>query len=49
MKPGYRDVWTGPELPAHNKYGDPLRPGDYLAVLKIDGFSKRLEYPVTIE
>jgi hypothetical protein len=49
MKPGFRDEHMGPEFPAHTKYGDPLPPGEYLAVLEIQGLSQRLEYPVTVE
>jgi hypothetical protein len=49
MKPGYREESSGPDFPAHTKYGDPLPPGEYLAVLEIQGLSQRLEYPVTVE
>jgi hypothetical protein len=49
MKPGFRAEWSGPAFPAHTKYGDPLPPGEYLAVLEIRGLSQRLEYPVTVE
>jgi hypothetical protein len=49
MKPGYREDSSGPDFPAHTKYGDPLPPGEYLAVLEIQGLSHRLEYPVTVE
>jgi hypothetical protein len=49
MQPGYRDVSSGPSFPARTKYGKALRPGDYLAVLAIDGLSERLAYPVTVE
>jgi hypothetical protein len=49
MKPGYREESSGPHFPAHTKYGDPLPPGEYLAVLEIQGLSQRLKYPVTVE
>lgn len=49
MEPGFRGESSGPEFPAHTKYGDPLPPGEYLAVLEIEGLSERLEYPVTVE
>jgi hypothetical protein len=49
MRPGYREVSSGPDFPAHTKYGDPLPPGEYLAVVEIQGLSQRLEYPVTVE
>ena len=48
MPPGYRDDYRGPDFPARTKYGEPLPPGEYLAVLEIRGLSQRLEYPVTI-
>jgi len=48
MEPGYRDVSSGPSFYARTKYGEPLRPGDYLAVFDIHGRSERLEYPVTV-
>jgi hypothetical protein len=46
--PGYRDEYNGPDFYARTKYGDPLPPGEYLAVLDIIGLSQRLEYPVTV-
>lgn len=49
MKPGFREESSGPDFPAHTKHGEPLPPGDYLAVLEIDGLSHRLDYPVTVE
>ena len=48
MPPGYREEYRGPDFFAQTKYGDPLPPGDYLAVLDIRGLSQRLEYPVTV-
>ena len=48
MRPGYRNEYRGPDFFARTKYGDPLPPGDYLAVLDIRGLTQRLEYPVTI-
>lgn len=48
MPPGYRNEHRGPDFFARTKYGDPLPPGDYLAVLDIKGLSKRLEYPVRV-
>jgi hypothetical protein len=48
MKPGFHEEYSGPAFPAHTKYGDPLPPGNYLAVLEIRGLSQRLEYPVTV-
>jgi hypothetical protein len=49
MKPGFREVFSGPVFVAHTKYGDPLPPCEYLAALEIQGLSQRLEYPVTVE
>lgn len=49
MKPGYHDESSGPGFPAYTKYGDPLPPGEYLAVPEIQGLSERLQYPVTVE
>ena len=48
MPPGYRDEYQGPEFFARTKYGKPLPPGEYLAVLNIRGLTQRLEFPVTI-
>lgn len=48
MPPGYREEYDGPTFFARTMYGDPLPPGDYLAVLDIRGLSHRLEYPVTV-
>jgi hypothetical protein len=48
MPPGYREEYRGPDFFARTKYGDPLPPGEYLAVLDIRGLSHRLEYPVTV-
>jgi hypothetical protein len=48
MPPGYRDEYRGPDFFARTKFGEPLPPGEYLAVLDIRGLSQRLEYPVTI-
>lgn len=49
MRPGFREESSGPDFPALTRYGDPLPPGEYLAVLEIQGLSQRLEYPVTVE
>jgi hypothetical protein len=49
MQPGFRDEWLGPAFPAHTKFGDPLAPGEYLAVLEIQGLSQSLRYPVTVQ
>lgn len=48
MSPGFADRWDGPGFIAANKFGEPLPPGEYLAVLDTDGRSTRLSYPVTI-
>lgn len=48
MPPGYREEYEGPDFVARTKHGDPLPPGEYLAVLDIEGLSQRLEYPVTV-
>ena len=48
MPPGYQEEYRGPDFFARTKYGDPLPPGEYLAVLDIRGLSQRLEYPVTV-
>jgi hypothetical protein len=48
MPPGYHDEFGGPGFFARTKYGEPLPPGEYLAVLAIRGISQRLEYPVTV-
>jgi len=49
MPPGFREESRGPDFPAHTKFGEPLPPGEYLAVLEIEGLSHRLSYPVTVE
>ena len=49
MAPGFREESDGREFPAHTKFGEPLPPGEYLAVLEIEGLSERLSYPVTVE
>jgi hypothetical protein len=49
MPPGFRGESRGPDFPAHTKFGEPLPPGEYLAVLEIEGLSQRLSYPVTVE
>lgn len=48
MPPGYRQEYGGPDFVARTKYGDPVPPGEYLAVLDIEGLSHRVEYPVTV-
>ena len=48
MPPGYRSEYRGPDFSARTKYGAPLPPGEYVAVLDIDGLTQRLEYPVTV-
>jgi hypothetical protein len=45
-EPGVIDDFGGPTFPAATKYGDPLPPGDYLAVWEVDG--QRLQYPVEV-
>ena len=45
-EPGVVDDFTGPTFQAAAKNGDPLPPGDYLAVWEVDG--QRLEYPVEV-
>lgn len=49
MPPGFEDEGRGPDFMARTKYGVPLPPGDYLAVLDIVGLTHRLEHPVTVE
>lgn len=49
MPPGFREESDGREFPAHTKSGEPLAPGEYLAVLEIEGLSQRLSYPDTVE
>lgn len=49
MPPGFREESDGPDFPARTKFGEPLPPGEYLAVLEIEGLSQRLSYPVTVE
>lgn len=48
MPPGFADRSEGPGFIASNKIGEALPPGEYLAVLDIDGRSERLSHPVTI-
>jgi hypothetical protein len=48
MAPGFRTEHDGPDFYARTKYGEPLPPGEYLAVLDIKGLSQRLEYPVSV-
>ncbi|HEV3471915.1 MAG TPA: hypothetical protein VG408_01740 [Actinomycetota bacterium] len=48
MPDGFIDRSGGPTFPARTKYGDPLPPGDYLATLKIEGYSKPLQEPVEV-
>jgi hypothetical protein len=48
MPPGYRDEYRGPDFFARTITGDPLPPGEYLAVLDIRGRSQRLEYAITV-
>lgn len=48
MPPEYRDEYRGPDFFARTIYGDPLPPGEYLAVLDIRGLTRRLEYRVTV-
>jgi hypothetical protein len=49
MKPGFIDRFSRPQIQATNMTGDPLPPGEYLAVLEIEGYSERLVQPVVIE
>lgn len=42
MPDGYLDEFTGPCFPARTKGSDPLPPGEYLAVLKIERRTGRL-------
>jgi hypothetical protein len=48
MKDGYIDRHQGPTFQASTTYGDPLPPGDYIAALEIEGFSRRLQQPIEI-
>lgn len=48
MPPGYREEFDGPLFFARTAGGEPLPPGEYLAVLDIRGLSQRLEYRVTV-
>lgn len=48
MEPGFSEARTGPEFRATTPQGDPLPPGQYLAVMDIHGRSDRLVYPVTV-
>jgi len=49
MPSGFGDDRAGPEFTAQGGYSEPLPPGEYLAVLEIDGFSERLVRTVTVE
>ena len=49
MRPGVRDEYAGPSFVARTREGDALAPGAYLAVMKVDGRSARLEQPVTVD
>lgn len=46
MPPGYTERIRAYEFYARTKYGEPLPPGEYLAVIDLQG--QRLEQPVTI-
>jgi hypothetical protein len=48
MPDGFEESYSGPTFPAATKFGDPLPPGRYIAALKIDGLSGRLEQPVVV-
>ncbi len=46
---GYGEEFDGPTFPAATKFGEPLPPGEYFAVLEAVGIAPRVEYPITIE
>lgn len=48
MAPGFVNRYDGPRFEAVTRFGEPLPPGDYLAVLEIDGLSERLSYSVAV-
>ena len=48
MPDGYEDSHDGPAFPATDRFGEPLVPGRYLAVVAIDGRTEPLRYPVTV-
>jgi hypothetical protein len=48
MPDGFQKSYSGPTFPAATKFGDPLPPGRYIASLKIEGLSGRLQQPVVI-
>jgi hypothetical protein len=45
---GFKKSYSGPTFPAATKFGDPLPPGRYIASLKIEGLSGRLERHVVV-
>jgi hypothetical protein len=48
MPDGFEKSYSGPTFPAATKFGDPLSPGRYIATLKIEGLSGRLEQHVVV-
>ena len=48
MEPGFEDTFDGHDFSATTPTGEPLPPGEYLAVLEIEGRSERLTAPVTV-
>ncbi len=48
MKRGYVNAYKGPTFVAADKYGEPLPPGDYVAVMEIRQRSERFVQPVTV-
>jgi hypothetical protein len=48
MPPGYKETRYGNTFTATSPSGKPLPPGEYLAVIEIEGRSERLVEPVTV-
>jgi hypothetical protein len=46
--PGFEDAYSSYDFRAATIYGDPLPPGEYLASLRLRGFSERISAPVTV-
>ena len=48
IRPGYEDRFAGPDFRATDRFGDPLRPGEYFAAMQIEGRSERITVPVQV-
>lgn len=48
MPDGFMERSAGPTFPARTKHGEALPPGEYIAMLEIEGYSERLEEPIEV-